>query len=175
FFQCPTASSARRDDFKSGNLRHRHMVSHTPKSSPSIKPRKAVLAGAIRSSVSFRKVNGPGVNAFAQPVGIGTGQNRLLVTADLAGRNASGLPPQILPLRHTGRADLKRFCDRTNGLARVSSRKSAFANVFRKRSRHPCWPPLSSMELESEILPAGNPDSGKKQHALKDGARRRWP
>jgi hypothetical protein len=46
--QCPTASSARRDDFKSGNLRHRHMISHTPMSSSSIEPRKAVPAGAIR-------------------------------------------------------------------------------------------------------------------------------
>ncbi|MEY9801754.1 hypothetical protein ABIF30_001361 [Bradyrhizobium elkanii] len=48
FFQCPTTSSACRDDFKSGNLRHRHMVSHTPMSSSSIKPHKAVLPGAIR-------------------------------------------------------------------------------------------------------------------------------
>ncbi|WP_409190682.1 hypothetical protein [Bradyrhizobium sp. RDM4] len=30
-------------------------------------------------------------NAFAQPFGVGARQNRLLVTADLAGRNASGL------------------------------------------------------------------------------------
>ena len=34
FLQSPTAPCARRDDFKSGNLRHRHMVSHTPMSSP---------------------------------------------------------------------------------------------------------------------------------------------
>jgi hypothetical protein len=27
--------------------------------------------------------------------------------------------------------------------------------------------PVPSMELESEIIPNGNPDSDKKQHALK--------
>jgi len=83
----------------------------------------------IRASPGYRRKRmrwkaWPRANALAQPIGIGTGQNRLLVTTDLAGRNASGLPPQILPLRHTGRTDLKRCCDRTNGLARVSPRQS---------------------------------------------------
>src|SRR5882672_7134917 len=108
----------------------------------------------------------PRANALAQPVGIGPSQNWLFVTSDLAGRKAPGLPPQILPLRHTGRTDLKRLGNRTNRLAGVSPRHSAFANVFRIGSRHPCWPPFPSMEFESEIIPAGNPDSGKKQHAL---------
>ena len=107
-----------------------------------------------------------GANAFAQPVGIGAGQNPLLVTADLAGREPSGLPPQILPLRYTGRTDLKRFCNRTNRFARISPRQREFSKIFRIRSRHPCWPPFASMEFESEIAAAGNPDSGKKQHAL---------
>src|ERR1700692_3162395 len=88
------------------------------------------------------------------------------LTSDLPGRKAPGLPPQILALRHTGRTDLKRRRNRTNRLAGVSPRQCAFANVFRIGSRHPCWPPFPSMELESEILPTGNPDSGKKQHAL---------
>jgi Enoyl-CoA hydratase/isomerase len=88
------------------------------------------------------------------------------VTSDLAGRQASGLPPQILPLRHTGGTDLKRLGNRTDRLAGVSPRQSPFANVFRIGSRHPCWPLFPSMDLESEILPTGNPDSGKKQHAL---------
>src|SRR5262245_40793904 len=109
---------------------------------------------------------GPRAKALAQPVGIGTRQNRLLVTADLAGRKAPGITPQILPLRHTGGTDLKRFRNRTNGLARVSPRQCAFADIFRIGSRHPCWPPFPSMEFESEIIPAGNPDSDKKQHAL---------
>jgi hypothetical protein len=30
--------------------------------------------------------------------------------------------------------------------------------------------PVPSMEFESEIIPSGNPDSGKKQHALAFGA-----
>nr|GAJ37686.1 transposase insM for insertion sequence element IS600 [Bradyrhizobium sp. DOA9] len=47
FLQCPTAPCARRNDFKSGTPRHRHMISHTPMSSSSFKPRKAVFAGAI--------------------------------------------------------------------------------------------------------------------------------
>lgn len=60
FFQCPTASSARRDNFQSGDLRIRRMVSHTPMSSPSIAPRKAALAGAIpfnlpRHAISHRE------------------------------------------------------------------------------------------------------------------------
>ena len=46
------------------------------------------------------------------------------MTADLAGRKASGLPPQILPLRHTGRTDLERFGNRTNRLAGVSPRRA---------------------------------------------------
>ena len=33
--------------------------------------------------------------------------------------------------------------------------------------------PCSSMEFESEILPAGNPDSGKKQRALGDRSKMR--
>lgn len=101
-----------------------------------------------------------GANALAQPVGVGTGQDRLLVTADLAGRNASSLPPQILPLRRTGRTDLKRFCNRTNSLA------PCLAKIFRIGSRHPCWSPFPSMEFESDIAAPGNPDSGKKQHVL---------
>src|SRR5262245_55424163 len=111
---------------------------------------------------------GPRAKALAQPVSIGTRQNRLLVTADLAGRKPLGIPPQIPPLRHTGGTDLKRFRNRTNGLARVSPRQCAFADIFRIGSRHPCWPPFPSMEFESEIIPAGNPDSDKKQHALEE-------
>jgi hypothetical protein len=108
----------------------------------------------------------PRANALAQPVGVGAGQDRLLVPTDLAGRKTSGLPPQVLPLCHAGGADLKCLRNRTNGLASVSPGKSTFANVFRIGSRHPCWPPRSSMEFESEIRAAGNPDSGKKHHAL---------
>jgi hypothetical protein len=108
----------------------------------------------------------PRTNALAQPVGIGARQNRLLVASDLARRKASGLSPQILPLRHTGRTDLKRHRNRTNRLTGVSPRQRPFANVFRIRSRHPCWPPFPSMEFESEIPLIGNPDSGKKQRAL---------
>ena len=57
FFQCPTASSARRDNFQSGDLRIRRMVSHTPMSSPSIAPRKAALAGAIRKKRATNWMN----------------------------------------------------------------------------------------------------------------------
>ncbi|MET4245749.1 hypothetical protein, partial [Bradyrhizobium sp. RT10b] len=42
----------------SGNLRHRHMISHTPMSSSSIEPRKAVPAGAIRSDTYSSYCNG---------------------------------------------------------------------------------------------------------------------
>jgi hypothetical protein len=99
----------------------------------------------------------PRANASAQPVGIGAGQNRLLVATDLARRDAPGLPPQILPLRYTGGTDLKRCCYRTNRLASISTRQSALANIFRIGSRHPCWPPLfPSMQFESEISSIGN-------------------
>lgn len=110
----------------------------------------------------------PRANALAQPVGVVAGQNRLLVPTDLAGRKTSGLPPHVLPFCHAGGADLKRLRNRTNGLAGVSSGKSALANVFRIGSRHPCWPPLSSMEFESEIRGDGNPDSGKNIMLLAD-------
>jgi len=64
----------------------------------------------------------------------------------------------------SGGTDLKHSRNRTNRLASVSKR--AFANIFRIESCHPCWPPFSSMEFESEIPPNGNPNSGKKHHAL---------
>src|SRR5688572_17173228 len=108
----------------------------------------------------------PRTNALAQPVGIGTGQNPLLVTTDLAGRDAPSLPPQVLPLRHTGRTDLKLFCDRTDRLTRISPPQSTFANIFRKRSRHPCWPPFPSTEFEPGFAPAGNPQIPEKDNML---------
>src|SRR5262249_10185126 len=68
--------------------------------------------------------------------------------------------------RHAGWANPQRCGNRTNRLASISSRQSAFAKVFRIGSCHPCWPPFPSMEFESEILPIGNPDSGKKHRTL---------
>jgi hypothetical protein len=64
-FECPTAPSARRDNFQPGNLRNRRMVSHTPMSSLSITPHKAAFAGAILSwqgspsRVGYRLVRDP--------------------------------------------------------------------------------------------------------------------
>src|SRR6516225_8118066 len=71
----------------------------------------------------------PRANAFTQPVSVGPGQNPFLMAADLARRDPSGLSPQILPLRHTGRTDLKLFRNGTNGLACVSPRQCSFANI----------------------------------------------
>jgi hypothetical protein len=45
-------------DLFAGDLRIRRMVSHTPMSSPSIAPRKAALAGAIRCSGSVANLFG---------------------------------------------------------------------------------------------------------------------
>lgn len=115
----------------------------------------------------------PRANASAQPVGVGPRQNRLLVATDLAGRNASSLSPQSLPLRDAGGTDLKPCCNRTNRLAGISTRQGALANIFRIGSCHPCWPPpLPSTQFESEIPPLGNPDSRKKQRALAKAASR---
>jgi hypothetical protein len=112
-----------------------------------------LIPRAASSCVSLRKVNGPErIRLRSQSALL-----RLLVAADLAGRTAPGIPPQILPLCHTGGTDLKRFRYRTDGLACVSPRQSAFANIFRMGSRHPCWTPCPSMEFESEIRPLGIP------------------
>jgi len=109
-------------------------------------------------------------NALAQPVGVNPRQNPLLVAADFAGRDPSGLTPQILPLRHTGRTDLKLFCNGTNGFAGVSPRQRPFTNVFRIRSRHPCWPPVPAWSLNQKFSSQGIPIPVKKQHALADHA-----
>ncbi|WP_354101813.1 hypothetical protein [Bradyrhizobium sp. RT5a] len=74
-------------------------------------------------------------------------QKRLFVTADLVGRNASGLPPQILPLRQTERTDLKRSRNRTNRLARVSPRRSEFVKDLRIGAHHPCRAPDPQHEI----------------------------
>lgn len=98
-----------------------------------------------------------GCSPKARPARLSTGQNRLLVTADLAGRKTAGITPQVLPLRHTGRTDLKRLCNRTNALACVRPRQRAFADIFRTGSRHPCWPPIPACSLNQKLFPLGIP------------------
>jgi len=89
-----------------------------------------LIPRVTNSFVSVRKLM-PQANTLAQSVGIRTRQNRLLVTTDLAGRNASPLPPQILSLRYTGGADPKRLCNRTKCLPCVGRCQSAFTSVLR--------------------------------------------
>ncbi|MET3909936.1 hypothetical protein ABID59_004293 [Bradyrhizobium sp. S3.3.6] len=107
----------------------------------------------------------PRENALAQPVSIGTGQNRLLVTTDLAGRNASSLPPQILPPRYTGQANLAPRQSNEPSPLRPPAPERVHEGLP-NRVASSMLAPFSSMELESEIRPAGNPDSTKQQHAL---------
>src|ERR1700761_5254900 len=95
-----------------------------------------------------------------------TRQSPLLVTADLARSDASGLPSQAFPLADAGRADPQRLRDRSNRLACISTRQSALADILRIGPAHPCWPPFPSRILESETSTSGNPDSDQKQHAL---------
>src|SRR6059058_4068842 len=81
-----------------------------------------------------------------------TRQRPLLVTADLARSDPSGLLSQALPFADAGRAEPKRLCDGSNCLTRISTRQSAL--------------PLPSRMLKSETSPLGNPDSDQKQRAL---------
>src|SRR3954471_3745738 len=98
-----------------------------------------------------------------------TRQRPLLVTADLARSDPSGLLSQALPFADAGRAEPKRLCDGSNCLTRISTRQSALPNIFRIGPCHPCWPPLPSRMLESETSQLGNPDSDQKQRALGSG------
>src|SRR5215470_7338225 len=95
-----------------------------------------------------------------------TGQSPLLVPADLARSDTSGLPSQALPLADAGSADPERLRDRSNRLACISTRQSALADILRIGPGHPCWPPLPSRTFESETSTSENPDSDQKQHAL---------
>ena len=70
FFQCPTASSARRDHFQSGDLRSRCMVSHTPMSSSSVAPRKVAFAGAIQGAARHGHTVGPVVADMEKLTGV---------------------------------------------------------------------------------------------------------
>src|SRR3954453_7667782 len=102
-----------------------------------------------------------------------TRQRPLLVTADLARSDPSGLLSQALPFADAGRAEPKRLCDGSNCLTRISTRQSALPNILRIGPCHPCWPPLPSRMLESETSPLGNPDSDQKQRALEAVTSRR--
>lgn len=116
----------------------------------------ALIPRPASSCVSLRKVKGPERMRLRSQSALASDK-----TCRVTGLR---IPSQILPLRHAGGADLDRLGNRTNYFPRVSSRQSPFPDVFLIGSRHPCWSPLSSINLNQNSCPR-DPDSIEKQHA----------
>jgi hypothetical protein len=160
FFQCPTASSARRDNFQSGELRIRRMVSHTPMSSPSIAPRKAALAGAILSTCALgpRTIRKPsptgGIGGPCHSVRIGNGPISSMTNAQMT-------------MSQTGRSEpiglVRPLCPRTRtsldavGTSLLCRQQTSFDSVgaYAERRRNGQSQRSCSFHVDSEIKARG--------------------
>jgi hypothetical protein len=60
-----------------------------------------------------------------------------LAASNRGRRDRACLPPPLHPFRHARRIDAQRLANRSDRLARLKPRQSAFAQILRIRSRHP--------------------------------------
>jgi hypothetical protein len=88
----------------------------------------------------------------AQPIRTFAAQGARLVTAHLAGRQRPGLALPLAPFGDAGWTDTQCSSDRPDRLASLGTLNGTLTQIFRIGA-HPCWPPQTSIELESENNP----------------------
>jgi hypothetical protein len=97
----------------------------------------------------------------AQPIRTRAAQGARLVTAHLAWRQRPGLALPLEPFGYAGWTDTQGSSDRADRLASLSTLNGTLMQIFGIRA-HPCWPPSTSTDLESEINPIRESRFNKK-------------